>query len=178
MDIESKKNDNKISDSDTIENNAEKKNSIANISENERNDKNDKKRNSGGIIVFDTSIQITLAPTPSLSSLPYSPLPSSVALMGVRRFVYLRLCACVCMNLGVWVCVFLISCDTCLISVRYRNQIHQYFIVFNLKNSYFHLQRVPVILDEIGGSIGCSAVMAKTCELLVGRDEGVFSYSV
>ena len=35
-----------------------------------------------------------------------------------------------------------------------------------------------MILDEIGGSIGCSALMAKTCELLVGRYEGVFSYSV
>ena len=95
-------NDDNNDDNKTIENNVEKRKSSINITENEkfdkndkneRNDKNDKKRNSGGIIVFDTSIQITLAPTPSLSSLPFSPLPSSVALMVVRR--------CVC----VWVCV-------------------------------------------------------------------------
>jgi hypothetical protein len=95
MDVES--DINKNDDDTTIESNNEKKNAITNISENDKNDKNDKnerndkydknvkKKYSGGIIVFDTSIQITLAPTPSLSSLPYSPLPSSVALMGVRR---------------------------------------------------------------------------------------------
>jgi hypothetical protein len=92
MDVES--DINKNDDNDTIENNNEKKNVTTNITENDKNDKNErndkydkneKKNYSGGIIVFDTSIQITLAPTPSLSSLPYSPLPSSVALMGVRR---------------------------------------------------------------------------------------------
>lgn len=89
MDVES--DINKNDDNTTIENSNEKKNMITNITENDKNerndkyDKNEKKKYSGGIIVFDTSIQITLAPTPSLSSLPYSPLPSSVALMGVRR---------------------------------------------------------------------------------------------
>ena len=94
MDVESDVNKNE--NDTTIENNNEKKNMITNIRENDKSDKNEKndrnnkydkneKKYSGGIIVFDTSIQITLAPTPSLSSLPYSPLPSSVALMGVRR---------------------------------------------------------------------------------------------
>ena len=38
--------------------------------------------------------------------------------------------------------------------------------------------RMPVVLDERGASKECSAVMKMTCELLVGRSEGVFSYSV
>ena len=39
-------------------------------------------------------------------------------------------------------------------------------------------RRAPVVLDEVGCAAGCSSLMPETLELVVGRDEGVFSYSV
>lgn len=36
----------------------------------------------------------------------------------------------------------------------------------------------PRTLDERGARRGCSSLMKQTCELVVGRQEGVFSYSI
>ena len=38
-------------------------------------------------------------------------------------------------------------------------------------------RRAPSVLDDAGCSAGCSSYMPETRELVVGRDEGVFSYS-
>ena len=39
-------------------------------------------------------------------------------------------------------------------------------------------RKPPNVLDERGAASGCSSLMKDTCELVVGRLEGVFSYSV
>ena len=39
-------------------------------------------------------------------------------------------------------------------------------------------RKAPHILDERGAAPGCSSLMKDTCELVIGRLEGVFSYSV
>lgn len=39
-------------------------------------------------------------------------------------------------------------------------------------------RRPPHLLDERGASPGCSSLMKDTKELVVGREEGVFSYSI
>ena len=39
-------------------------------------------------------------------------------------------------------------------------------------------RKPPHILDERGAAVGCSSLMKDTCELVIGRLEGVFSYSV
>jgi hypothetical protein len=39
-------------------------------------------------------------------------------------------------------------------------------------------RRLPHLLDEKGAANNCSSYMSSTKELLVGREEGVFSYSV
>lgn len=40
------------------------------------------------------------------------------------------------------------------------------------------LRRTPHALDDLGAKKGCSSFMRDTSELVVGREEGVFSYSI